>query len=144
MADLLQIGISGLRASQAALTVTGHNITNANTEGYSRQVLNQSTNSAHLESGNWIGTGVNVDSVTRVYDKFLTGQLWRDSASFNRFEAMANNSSQVDNLLADPGTGIQPGLEKMFGSLQSVVDNPSSLAARSVLLSESEGLARSE
>lgn len=141
MADLLQIGISGLRASQAALTVTGHNITNANTEGYSRQVLNQSTNSAHLESGNWIGTGVNVDSVTRVYDQFLTGQLWRDGANFNRFDALAKNSGQIDSLLADPGTGIQPGLEKMFGSLQSVVDNPASLAARSVLLSEGEGLA---
>lgn len=141
MADLLQIGISGLRASQAALTVTGHNITNANTEGYSRQEINLSTNSSHLQSGNWVGTGVNIDSVTRVYDKFLTGQLWRDSSSFNRFAAMANNAAQVDSLLADPGTGIQPGLEKMFGSLQSVVDNPSSLAARSVLLSESEGLA---
>lgn len=141
MADLLQLGISGLRASQAGLTVTGHNINNANTDGYSRQEVNQSTNSPHLESGNWVGTGVNVDSVTRVYDKFLTGQLWRDSASFNRFDALANNAAQVDSLLADPGTGIQPGLEKMFGSLQSVVDNPSSLAARSVLLSESEGLA---
>src|SRR5690554_5415049 len=107
MADLLQIGISGLRASQAALTVTGHNITNANTEGYSRQEINLSTNSSHLQSGNWVGTGVNIDSVTRVYDKFLTGQLWRDSSSFNRFAAMANNAAQVDSLLADPGTGIQ-------------------------------------
>lgn len=140
MPDILQIGISGLRASQAALTVTGHNIVNANTDGYSRQVLGQSTMSPQKVGGNWMGSGVNVDTVQRVYDQFLTSQLWRDTASFNHFEVLANNAEQIDSLLADAGTGIQPGLEKMFGTMQTVVDNPASLAAREVLLSESQGL----
>lgn len=140
MADILQIGISGLRASQAALTVTGHNIVNAGTEGYSRQVLSQSATSPQKMGGNWMGTGVSIDSVQRVYDQFLTSQLWRDTASFNHFEVLANNAGQIDSLLADVGTGIQPGLEKMFGAMQTVVDNPASLAAREVLLSESQGL----
>ncbi|MFY9180319.1 MAG: flagellar hook-associated protein FlgK, partial [Venatoribacter sp.] len=140
MADILQIGISGLRASQSALTVTGHNITNANTEGYSRQVLSQSTTSPQAQGGVWVGTGVSVDAVSRIYDKFLTEQLWRDSSTFNKFETLANNAEQINSLLADANTGIQPGLEKMFGALQTVADSPASLAARAVLLSESQGL----
>lgn len=140
MADILSIAISGLKASQSALTVTGHNITNANTEGYSRQVLNQSANSPQFKGGVWVGSGVGIDSVTRVYDKFLTEQLWRDTSSFNSFETLATNAGQIDSLLADSGTGIQPGLERMFGALQSVVDDPSSLPARAVMLSESQGL----
>lgn len=140
MADILQIGISGLRASQAALSVTGHNITNANTEGYSRQVLGQSATSPQQMGGNWMGTGVSVDTVTRVYDQFLVSQLWRDTSNFKHYEALATNAEQIDSLLADPGTGVQPGLEKMFGAMQTVVDNPASLAAREVLLSESQGL----
>ena len=141
MADILNIGISGLKASQTALTITGHNITNAGTEGYSRQVIGQSANSPQNNGGIWVGSGVNVDTVTRVYDQFLTEQLWRDTATFNGFDTMATNAEQIDSLLADSGTGIQPGLERMFSALQSVVDDPSSLPARAVLISESEGLA---
>src|SRR5690606_27516651 len=110
------------------------------TPGYSRQVLGQSTNSPLQAGGNWMGTGVNVDTVTRVYDQFLTSQLWRDTSSFSHSNVLAGNAGQIDSLLADAGTGIQPGLEKMFGAMQVVVDNPASLAAREVLLSESQGL----
>ena len=140
MADILDIGISGLKASQTALTITGHNITNAGTEGYSRQVIGQSANSPQNKGGVWVGSGVSIDTVTRIYDQFLTEQMWRDSSSFNSFETLATNAGQIDSLLADPGTGIQPGLENMFGALQAVVDDPSSLPARAVLLSQSDGL----
>lgn len=140
MADILNIGISGLKAQQAALTVTGQNITNAGTEGYSRQEVSFATNNPQFNNGVWMGSGVNVDSVRRVYDQFLTEQLRRDTSTYNQFEAMSVNASQIDSLLADPGTGIQPGLERMFGALQSAVDDPSSLPAREVLLSESNGL----
>ncbi|ASP40613.1 flagellar hook-associated protein FlgK [Bacterioplanes sanyensis] len=141
MAELLNIGISGLKAQQAALSVTGHNITNAGTEGYSRQQVSFNENNPQFKAGNWIGSGVNVNSVRRVYDQFLTEQLRRDTSTFNEFDTLATNAEQIDSLLADPGTGIQPGLERMFGALQSTVDDPSSLPAREVLISEANGLA---
>lgn len=140
MASILEIGISGLRASQTALTITGHNITNAGTEGYSRQVIGQSAVSPQNKGGVWVGSGVNVDTVNRVYDQFLTEQLWRDTSTFNGFDTLALNAEQIDSLLADSGTGVQPGLERMFSSLQAVVDDPASLPARAVLISESNGL----
>ncbi|MGK0247972.1 MAG: flagellar hook-associated protein 1 FlgK [Oleispira sp.] len=140
MGDLLGIGISGLKAQQTALAVTGHNITNAGTEGYSRQTVNFNEKTPQFTGGAWTGSGVSVDSIKRVYDEFLTQQMQRDSSAFNKFDAMSLNASQIDSLLADSGTGIQPGIERVFGSLQSVVDDPSSLPARQVLISEANGL----
>lgn len=140
MGDLLGIGISGLKAQQTALSVTGHNITNAGTEGYSRQTVNFNENTPQFIGGVWTGNGVSVDSIKRVYDEFLTEQMQRDTSIFNEFDTLSLNASQVDSLLADAGTGIQPGIERMFGSLQSVVDDPSSLPARQVLISEANGL----
>jgi flagellar hook-associated protein 1 FlgK len=138
--DLLGIGISGLKAQQTALSVVGHNITNAGTEGYSRQTVNFNENTPQSTGGVWTGNGVSVDSIKRVYDEFLVEQMQRDTSIFNEFDTLSLNASQVDSLLADAGTGIQPGIERMFGSLQSVVDDPSSLPARQVLISEANGL----
>ncbi len=140
MGNLLGIAISGLKAQQAALTVTGNNITNAGTEGYSRQVVRLDENSAQYSGGVWIGSGVSVDSVTRVYDEFLTRQLRSDTSTYYQYESLASNAGAVDGLLADSETGIQPALEDYFGALQTVVDDPSSIAAREVLLSEANTL----
>lgn len=140
MGSLLGIGISGLKAQQTALTVTGHNIANAGTEGYSRQTVDFNENTPQFIGGVWTGSGVSVDSIKRVYDEFLTEQMQRDSSVFNEFDTLSLNASQIDSLLADSGTGIQPGIERMFGALQSVVDDPSSLPARQVLISEANGL----
>jgi flagellar hook-associated protein 1 FlgK len=138
--DLLGIGISGLKAQQTALSVTGNNITNAGTEGYSRQTVGFNENTPQFTGGVWTGNGISVDSIKRVYDEFLTEQMQRDSSTFNEFDTLSLNASQIDSLLADSGTGIQPGIERVFGSLQSVVDDPSSLPARQVLISEANGL----
>ncbi len=140
MGNILDIGISGLKAQQTALTITGNNITNAGTEGYSRQEVSFTENNPQFTNGIWVGSGVNVDSVRRVYDQFLTEQLRRDTSTFNEFNALAVNAEQINSLLADSGTGVQPGLENMFGALQATVDDPSSLPAREVLISEANGL----
>ena len=140
MGDLLDIGISGLKTHQTALTVTGHNIANVDTEGYSRQEATITNNTPQFIGGVWIGNGSSVEQVRRVYDEFLVGQLQKDTSTFNYFDTLASNAEQIDKLLADPGTGIQPGIERMFGALQAAIDDPSSLPARQVVISESQGL----
>lgn len=140
MADILDIGISGLRTHQTALTITGHNIANVDTEGYSRQEATIVNATPNFQGGLWMGNGAYVDDVRRVYDEFLVRQLQKDTATFNYFDTLATNAEQVDKLLADPGTGIQPGIENMFGALQAAIDDPSSLPARQVVISESQGL----
>lgn len=138
MANILDIGISGLKAQQTALTITGNNITNAGTEGYSRQRVNLSEGNPQFTNGNWIGSGVRVDSIQRVYDEFITEQLRADTSLFNEFNALAVNAEQVDRLLADDRTGLQPSLEDMFDALQVSVDDPASLPAREAFLSKTE------
>ena len=140
MADILGIGISGLKAHQTALTVTGHNISNVDTEGYSRQDATITNNSPQYKAGNWIGAGAQVSDVRRIYDEFLVGQLQKDTTTYNFFETLSTNAEQIDKLLADPSTGIQPGIENMFGSFQAAIDDPSSLPARQVVISEAQGL----
>jgi flagellar hook-associated protein 1 FlgK len=140
MGDLLDIGISGLKTHQTALTVTGHNISNVDTEGYSRQEATIVNNTPQFIGGVWIGNGSSVTEVRRVYDEFLVGQLQRDTSTFNYFDTLTNNAEQIDKLLADPGTGIQPGIERMFGAMQAAIDDPSSIPARQVVISESQGL----
>ena len=140
MADILAIGISGLRVHQTALTVTGHNITNANTEGYSRQDIVVTAQTPQFNGGVWLGNGATIEDVRRIHDEFLQRQLVSDTSTFNELETLANNAGQIDSLLADPGTGLQPGLESFFGSMQAAIDDPSSIPARQVVLSESQGL----
>ena len=141
MADLKGIDISGLKTHKTALTVTGHNISNVDTEGYSRQDATIINNDPQYQAGNFIGTGSSVDNVRRIYDEFLVGQLQKDTSTFNYFDTLSGNAEQIDKLLADPSTGIQPGIENMFGSFQAAIDDPSSLPARQVVISESQGLA---
>ncbi|HBN13699.1 MAG TPA: hypothetical protein DD407_01575, partial [Pseudohongiella sp.] len=63
MSTLLNTAITGIRLNQTAMSVTGQNIVNANTEGYSRQSVNQSTNQAIRTAAGFIGTGVSVDEI---------------------------------------------------------------------------------
>ena len=138
--DILGIGISGLLAYQRSLATAGHNITNANTEGYSRQRVELGTRPPDFSGGGYSGTGVNVESVRRMYDSFLTSQVRNSTASFNQSDYFHTLSSRIDNLLADPQAGLTPALQSFFNSVQGVANDPGSLAARQVLLSESSSL----
>ena len=138
--DILGIGISGLLAYQRALATAGHNITNVNTEGYSRQRVDLGTRPPEFTGDGYVGTGVAVENVRRVYDGFLTSQVRNSTASFSQTDYFHTLASRIDNLLADPQAGLTPALQSFFGSAQGVANDPSSLAARQVLLSEASTL----
>jgi flagellar hook-associated protein 1 FlgK len=73
--NLLNIGKSGLFASKKSLETTGHNIANANTEGYSRQRTIQTTATPIIKDGFVSGTGSITKGTERVHDKFLEKRL---------------------------------------------------------------------
>ena len=75
MADLLNIGLSGLRVSQTQLTVTGHNIANVNTPGFTRQSATQSTTLPQFSGAGYIGSGATLTDIRRSYSEFLIAQL---------------------------------------------------------------------
>lgn len=142
MADLLSIGLSGLAASKTQLSITGHNITNVNTPGYSRQDATQATRSPQFSGAGYIGSGTTLVEVRRSYSEFLTSQL-RSSTSLNRdVEAYKSQIDQLDSLLAGTTTGITPSLQKFFSALQTAAEDPANIPARQLVLAEAEGLAR--
>ncbi|WP_454913826.1 flagellar hook-associated protein FlgK [Stutzerimonas chloritidismutans] len=142
MADLLSIGLSGLSASKTQLSITGHNITNVNTPGYSRQDASQATRSPQFSGAGYIGSGTSLVDVRRSYSEFLTSQL-RSSTSLNTdVEAYKSQIDQLDSLLAGTTTGITPSLQKFFSALQTAAEDPANIPARQLVLAEAEGLAR--
>jgi flagellar hook-associated protein 1 FlgK len=142
VADLLKIGLSGLSVSKTNLSVAGHNITNVNTPGFSRQDAVQATQTPQFSGGGYIGTGTTLTDIRRSYSEFLTAQVRTSTALSSDVEAYKGQIEQLDSLLAGSTTGITPSLQKFFSSLQTAAEDPANIPARQLVLSEGQGLAR--
>jgi flagellar hook-associated protein 1 FlgK len=140
MTDLLSTGISGLLSFRRGLDTTANNIANANTPGYTRQVAEFDDLPGQTRTYGYVGNGVQVTTIRRVYDQFLNLQLQSSLASESRLSTMDGLASQVDELLADPQTGLSPRLQGFFDAIQDVSNDPSSVAARQALLGEARNL----
>ncbi|MET3130566.1 flagellar hook-associated protein 1 FlgK [Oxalobacteraceae bacterium GrIS 1.11] len=141
MADLLNIGKSGLLAAQVGLATTGHNISNANVDGYSRQVVIQGAGPAQGSGGSFVGSGTEVAEVKRIYDNFLASQVRSAQSGTSSLDAYNAQISQIDNMMADPTTGLSPALQGFFNGVQDVSANPASTASRQAMLSSATTLA---
>ena len=136
----LSIGISGLTAANIGLATTSHNIANASTPGYNRQVLVQATNLPVLTGAGFIGQGTQIETVRRIYDQFLSRQVLSAQAGASEMDSYLAQIQQVDNLLADASSGVSPALSSFFAGVQEVSSYPSSIPARQAMLSASESL----
>ena len=134
---LLGIGTSGLLAYQRAMATIGHNISNANTPGYSRQRLDLGTRYPEWVAAGFQGRGVDTLTVRRVYDDFVSGQLRSHTVANSEMQFFHGLSSAVDNLLADSEGGLGGALQSFFAALQDVADDPGSLAARQAFYRQS-------
>ncbi|TVT45803.1 MAG: flagellar hook-associated protein FlgK [Denitromonas halophila] len=141
MAGMLNIGITGLNAAQAWLNTTSHNISNASTPGFSRQTVGQSTLTPVFSGGGFFGQGTQVDSVKRVYSQFLENQVLTADTRRASLTAYESQITQIDNLLADPTSGLSPAIQSFFNGVQEVAANPSSVPARQAMIASGESLA---
>jgi len=140
MADFLSTGVSGLLAFQRALDTTSHNIANVGTEGYSRQRAEFMTRPPQPFGNGWVGSGVDISTVKRIYDDLLAQGARTSSSAYSGFSAFAAQTERVNNLFASTTTGLSATLQKFANALQDVANTPTSIAARQVLLSEARGL----
>ena len=131
--NLLSIGNQALQANQAALNTVGQNISNANTDGYSRQRVD-------LVSRPDLG-GVFLNDIERIADDFLVRQVWSDSSNHNYYAKLESFANELDNLLASESTSLSTAMNEYFGALQSAVDDPTSTSARQLFVSQSDALA---
>src|SRR3569832_1141742 len=117
---LLNVGLSGLLATQRALTVTGHNISNANTEGYSRQRVDLTSRLPQLYGSSYVGNGVDVGAVSRIYDNFLIEQMRSSTATSANSNTNTENENHNDNQHAKPEAGEGTALQGLFNSMNQV------------------------
>jgi flagellar hook-associated protein 1 len=139
--SILNAAISGLLASQRSLATVSHNISNVNTEGYSRQRVNLVAREPQFVGAGYLGSGAKTSSVTRITDQFITTQLRTSTSSSSEINSFLTLASRVDNMLAGAETGLSSSLQNFFSAVQDVNDLPSSATARQVMISEAESLA---
>ena len=139
--DLLGVSISGLRVSQNALRTTGHNIANANTEGYSRQTVDIASVGGTPNGAGYLGNGATTSRIERVVNEFVTAQTRQDTTLHSELNAYNDNILQLNDLISNASTGLTQGLQSFFSSVQNAADDPTSIASRQLLISESENLA---
>lgn len=131
----LNIGLSGLLAFQRSLDVTAHNISNVATDGYSRQRAEMTPVSAQMLSGSFYGNGVEVGAVTRAYDRFVTTEVWGQTAAYQSLSTYAGLTARVGAPLADASSSLQGALSDYYASLRAVAAAPHDASARQVALS---------
>ena len=122
----LRTALSGLSATQTALQATSHNITNVNTEGYSRKDVKFTTNTV-----NGTGAGVNVTNVDRVVDEFLIREIRDQQAIIGNLDVREEFLSQLEALFASPDNNrsITNALGEVRDSLEAFSVTPESSAA---------------
>lgn len=133
----IEIGKRALQAQKKSLEVTGHNISNANTEGYSRQEVVQSAthprNAAGVEAGQ-IGTGVKTSQIKRVRDKFIDGQIRKESSTQGRWEMKSEALKEIELIFNEPSDkGLRKSMSDFWNSMQELNNKPASKAVRSTV-----------
>jgi flagellar hook-associated protein 1 FlgK len=137
----LEIAKTGLFASQKALELTGHNISNANTEGYTRQRLNlasiegATTQSIILQATNGqVGGGVEVINIQQIRDQFLDSQYRNESSESKMWETKSDVMYYVEDIVNEPSdSGLTSVLSTLYESLQEFSKEPQSEDIRNLV-----------
>ncbi|MBE7928143.1 flagellar hook-associated protein FlgK [Pseudomonas saudiphocaensis] len=140
MSILGQIGYSGVRATQIALTATGQNIANVNTPGFSRLAPEQHSLGGQTASS--IGGGVQVTSIRRLSSDFHNQQLWRAGTDKSYFSTNQQYLTALEGLIDSEGSSVSVGLDNFFAALSEASSTPESIALRQQIISEAKQLAQ--
>lgn len=142
----IDIAGSALRAFQQALNVTGDNISNVNTPGYSRQTVNLvGTDPTTIYSDGkqlMIGTGVTIQSVDRIRDMFLEGNMSAATSEQSRLNTLTTNLGSVQTVIpASSDSGISNALDTFFNAWSALASDPNESANYSAVQSAGQQLA---
>ena len=135
------IAVSALNAAQAGMATTSNNIANANTPGYSLERTVQAQMPAQNTGSGFMGQGVSVSTVQRLYDQFLTGQVLAAQTQSSNLNTQLGLAQQVSNLLGNSSSGLTPAMQSFFTAVNAVANAPQSIPARQTLISSAQSLA---
>jgi len=138
--SLLNIGMSGLNSAQSSLSVTGNNIANVDTAGYSRQQTVQNTSLSQKYGNVFIGTGTTLADVRRVYNSYLDAQLQTATSLNSQASSYAAQATPLDSTLSDVNTGLTGVLQKFFTSMGAVSSSATDDTSRQTVLTGAQAL----
>ncbi len=134
----------GMFAQQQYINVTSHNISNANTEGFSRQhIVLQTARPQTIAGGaGQIGTGVTVSSIERTRNQFLDYQIRKESSLLGNYGVRQDYLSEIEGIFNEPSdTGISELMSEFFDAWQTLSKNPEKSDARTVVAQKAKALA---
>ncbi|CAH6936582.1 Flagellar hook-associated protein flgK [Vibrio chagasii] len=138
--DLLNVGAQSVLTAQRQLNTTGHNISNANTEGYSRQSVIQGVNDPRQYGGQTYGMGVHVENVRRSWDQFAVNELNLSTTNAANKGDTQGNLDMLSSMLSSVASKkIPENLNEWFDSVKTLADTPNDVGARKVVI-EKAGL----
>ena len=140
----LEIAASGLRAANAALNTTANNISNANTEGYSRQQVKQEAMNPLrvFDTYGCAGAGVNTLAIERIRDRFYDQKFRENETKLGEFDTKAYYCKMIEEYLTDDGkTGFKSIFDQFGVALQEITKNGSSDATKRSFISAAKSMA---
>ena len=130
MSDMLKIGTSGVLAQRAMLQTTSNNISNVNTEGYSRQRT--------IIRTNVLDQGAGFNTTSRILNTYAERELLRDNARVGYYTAKTEAITTIDSMLSSDATGLNPVISDLFASIQGANSAPTELSSRNSLMGNLE------
>lgn len=135
MSRIFGIGLTGLHAAQTGIITTGHNITNASTVGFHRQEIKQVAETPQYLGNSFLGAGAQLIGVSRAYNSFLDKQLATAQTNSSYYNGYYSQVSQIDNMVADPKSGLSPAMQDFFAGVQDMATYPASVPSRQAMIS---------
>lgn len=143
MADFtaLHTALSGLRVASLRMDTASHNVSNANTEGYTRQKVDLHTRYPMTTVYGQIGTGVDVTDVSRVRDAFADTRYRNSLSTASSLEVRADVLRRAELATGEPGEGITSELNMLWSSFEDLALDPSDTASRIAVIDQLASLA---
>ena len=135
------VGLNGINAARAGLNVTGNNIANVNTEGYSRQTAELAAR-RDSQSGNLLlGTGVDIQKISSARDRLVETSLTRQVTQFGYQDELYQRLRQVEGMMEESDlSGLTQSFKRFFSGLEEAAVRPDQLSARRELLESADSL----
>ncbi len=138
--------VNGIYTNRLGLNTVGHNISNSNTEGYSRQTTNAAATPSSevytLAGASQVGNGATVTSVVRARDVYADRQYWKENSTNSYYNAKANNYSKIESIFNDSdNTGIQNAMENFYQAWQDCSTTASTDTSRQNVINAGQNFA---
>lgn len=141
MSSDMQIGVSGLLTAQRAMMVSGHNISNTNTKGYTRQTALLAARLPVVTSKGSIGQGVDLAKIIRQKDTYLNSRLRDISSTSNSISTKSQYLRELETLFNETSSsGISSAMSSFFDAVNGLSQDTESMGSRSVLLEKANTL----